>query len=208
MLLGASAFALGAVLIVAMVRASATGGERLPSGPVGAAVVDPSPFEGSLLPDGVPAPDFSLENQDGEQVRMRDFRGRTVMVTFVYTRCEESCPAQVQQMKGALRELRRLVPALAVAVDPPRDTPARARHFLAEQGMAGRMEFVVGSRAQLQPVWRGFAIQPQSKGMEHQARITLVDGRGFQRVSFPLAQATPERIAHDVRVLEAEEPGT
>ena len=37
---------------------------------------------------------------------------------------------------------------------------------------------------------------------EHQARIVIVDGRGFQRVGFPIDQATPERIAHDVRLLE------
>jgi hypothetical protein len=29
-----------------------------------------------------------------------------------------------------------------------------------------------------------------------------VDARGFQRIGFPLDQATPERIAHDVRMLQ------
>jgi protein SCO1/2 len=50
-------------------------------------------------------------------------------------------------------------------------------------------------------VWRGYAVQPQSARTEHQARIVLVDSRGFQRIGFPIDQATPERIAHDVRLL-------
>ena len=68
--------------------------------------------------------------------------------------------------------------------------------------MLGRMSFMLGSRDQLEPVWNGYAIRPQAARTEHQARIVLVDGRGFQRVSFPIDQATPERIAHDVELLD------
>jgi hypothetical protein len=42
---------------------------------------------------------------------------------------------------------------------------------------------------------------------EHQARITLVDANGYQRVGFPGSEATPERLAHDLRLLEAEAQG-
>jgi protein SCO1/2 len=68
--------------------------------------------------------------------------------------------------------------------------------------MLGRMRFVLGTRAELAPVWRGFAVRPQTARTEHQARIVLVDGRGRQRIGFPVDQATPERLAHDVRLLE------
>ncbi len=161
-------------------------------------------FAGSLLPDGVRAPTFSLENQDGEVVSMRELRGEPVAVTFLYTRCEQSCPPQAQQIKGGLDQLGHDVPALAIAVDPERDTPESAREFLVEQRLTGRMDFVLGSREELAPLWEGYAIQPQTEKLEHSARITLIDARGFQRVSFPLEQATPERIAHDLALLEAE----
>ena len=167
----------------------------------------PSPFEGSLLPRGVRAPDFALQNQDGELVRMRGLRGRPVVVNFLYTTCRETCPLQAQQVKGALDELGHDVPALAIAVDPARDTPANARRFLREQRMVRRLDFILGSEAELRPLWRGYSIQPQLPDAEHQAKIFLVDGRGMQRVSFPLDQATPERIAHDLRLLEAEARG-
>lgn len=189
----AAVLALAAVVIAAERTAEPVAGGR-----AGTA------FAGSLLPPGVRAPDFELRNQDGDSIRMRDLRGRPVIVSFLYTNCEETCPPQAQQVKGALDDLGRDVPALAVAVDPPRDTPRSAARFLDKVGMRGRMDFVLGSRRELAPLWRGYAVQPQSTGAEHQARIVLVDARGFQRVAFPLDKATPEGIAHDVAALDAE----
>jgi len=161
-----------------------------------------SRFEGAVMPSGVRAPDFELRDQDGEPISMREFRGDPVIVTFLYTTCEDTCPLQAQTIRGALDQLGHDVPAIAIAVDPPRDTPERARAFLVEQRALGRLDFVLGSRAELRRVWRGFAIVPQSVTQEHQARITLVDPRGYQRVGYPGSQATPERLAHDLRLLE------
>jgi protein SCO1/2 len=163
-------------------------------------------FEGSIMPDGVRAPDFALRDQDGKPVSMRALRGRPVIVTFLYTTCEETCPAQAQQIKIALDRLGEDVPTLAIAVKPETDTPDNANRFLVEQGMVGRMDIALGSRRELEPVWKGFAIQPQLEGVEHQARTVLVDSHGFQRVGFPLGQLTPERLAKDVRTLLAEGP--
>jgi protein SCO1 len=161
-----------------------------------------SRFEGAVMPEGVRAPDFKLRDQDGEPISMREFRGDPVIVTFLYTTCENTCPLQAQTIRGALDQLGHDVPAIAVAVDPPRDTPDRARAFLVEQRAIGRLDFVLGSRAELRRLWDGFAIRPQSVTQEHQARITLVDSRGYQRVGYPGSQATPERLAHDLRLLE------
>lgn len=160
-------------------------------------------FEGALMPPGVRAPELGLRDQDGEVVRMAALRGGPVVVTFLYTNCEDTCPAQAQQIKGALNELGEDVPALAISVDPAGDTPESARAFLAKQRMTGRLRFVLGSRAELERVWRGYAIQPQVDDLMHSARIVLVDRRGMQRVGYPLGQVTPERLAHDLRLLDA-----
>jgi protein SCO1/2 len=163
-----------------------------------------SRFEGAVMPDGLKAPDFTLRNQDGDTVSMRDFRGRPVIVTFLYTHCEDACPVQAQTIRGALDDLGEDVPAIAIAVDPPRDTPESARAFLSEQRALGRIDFVLGTRAELKPLWDGYWIRPQSVTEEHNARFTLVDERGFQRVGYPGFEATSERIAHDIRLLQAE----
>jgi protein SCO1/2 len=161
-------------------------------------------FEGATLPKGVKAPDFDLGNQDGEQVSMRSLRGRPVVVTFLYTHCKDTCPVEAQQVKGALDLLGHDVPALAISVDPANDTEASAHQFLNENRMTGRMDFILGSDTQLEPLWKAYAVRPQSAREEHQARVVLVDSRGIQRIGFPVTEATPERLAHDVRLLEAE----
>jgi protein SCO1/2 len=163
-----------------------------------------SRFEGAVMPKGLRAPDFELRNQDGERITMRELRGEPVVVTFLYTNCDDTCPAQAQTIRGALDDLGEDLPALAVAVDPPRDTAASARAFLSEQRVTGRLDFVLGSRSELRPLWKGFYIAPQTVTREHQARFTLVDKRGFQRVGYPGFEATPERLAHDLRILQAE----
>jgi protein SCO1 len=187
-----AAFALGAVVLVAGSGDDedvASAGTR---------------FEGAVMPKGVRAPDFSLRNQDGKTVSMRALRGRPVLVSFLYTTCDDTCPAQAQTMRGALDDLGEDIPALAIAVDPPRDTPERARAFLLKARATGRIDFVLGSRAQLSPLWKAFFIRAQSVSQEHQARFTLIDKRGFQRVGFPGDEATPEALAHDLRLLRAE----
>ena len=187
----AAVFALGALVVVA----STQDGEDARPGEA---------FEGARMPPELPAPAFELHDQDGERIRMAELRGSPVIVTFLYTTCEDTCPLQAQTIKGALNDLGEDLPALAIAVDPPRDTAASARRFLAEQRMAGRLDFVLGSRRQLRPLWRGYAIRPQSITEEHTGHFVLVDKRGYQRVGFPLGQATPERLAHDLRLLLGE----
>jgi protein SCO1 len=163
-----------------------------------------SPFRGGTMPPGVRAPQFTLTDEHGKPVSMDQYRGKPVVVTYVYTHCKESCPIQAQMIRGALDDLGHDIPALAVTVDPFRDTPASARAFLRRAKMTGRMRFVLGTRRQLQPLYRGFAIQPQLRDREHQAYITLVDPEGLQRVAVPVNQTSPEDLAHDIEVLERE----
>jgi protein SCO1/2 len=161
-----------------------------------------SPFRGGTLPDGVRVPDFALTDQDGKPVSMAAYRGKPVVVTYLYTHCKETCPIQAQMIRGALDDLGHDIPALAVSVDPFRDTPASARAFNRKAKMTGRLRWVLGSRRQLQPLYRGFAIQPQLRDSEHQAFITLVDRKGLQRVAVAINQTSPEDLAHDIKVLE------
>jgi protein SCO1 len=162
-----------------------------------------SPFLGATLPPRVHAPQFALTDQNGKRVTMKQYLGKPVVVTYTYTHCKETCPLQAQMIRGALDDLgpKRQVPALAISVDPFGDTRASAKAFLAKQSVTGRIRYVLGTRRQLQPVWRGFAVQPQLRDSEHQALITLVDRNGLQRVAVSIDQTSPEDLAHDIRVL-------
>jgi protein SCO1 len=158
-------------------------------------------FAGSIRPPGARAPAFRLRDQDGRPVSMAGYRGRTVVMTFVYSTCEDTCPAQIQSIRGALDRLGRDVPVLAVSVDPRNDTPARAKRFLLEQHVTGRVRFVLGSRRELAPVWRGYGIAPQRGKLDHSAYVVVVDGEGLQRIGFPHSRLTPEGLEGDLRRL-------
>jgi protein SCO1 len=161
-------------------------------------------FAGSVRP-AIPPKDFRLRDQDGRAVSLRDYRGSVVVLTFMYTTCRDTCPLTATQIRGAMDDLGEDVPALAVSVDPVNDTPERARQFLFKRGLArDRMRFLLGTRAQLQPVWKAYGIRPQGKAFDHSAYVLLIDRRGRQRIGFPVQQLTPEGLAHDIRRLQAE----
>jgi protein SCO1 len=169
----------------------------------GAPTLGTSGFAGSLRP-AIPPQDFMLRDQDGRRVRLSDFRGQVVVLTFMYSTCQDTCPVTATQIRGALDDLGHDVPALAVSVDPANDTPASARTFLIRRSLTrDRMRFLLGTRAQLAPVWNAYGIQPQGNGFEHSAYVLLIDRHGRQRVSFPVDQLTPEGLTHDIRKLEA-----
>jgi len=208
-LLTVCACALAAVVGVALAARgdgpAATAAEAYPGG-----------WAGSVRPPGVPVRDFTLRDQDGARVSPAQYRGRPVVLAFLYSTCEETCPGTAQAIRGALDDLGRDVPVLAVSVDPDNDTPARARRFVLGQTMTGRMRFLVGSRDALVPVWRAYGVQPQGAanwrayglepregGYEHAGYVVLLDGAGRQRIGFPTDRLTSDGLLHDLRRLGA-----
>jgi protein SCO1/2 len=163
-----------------------------------AAVVGRDGWAGSQRPAGAGVPDFTLRDQDGGTVRAGDVRGKPAIFAFIYSTCRDTCPAQVQTIRGALDDLGHDVPVYGISVDPANDTPRSAQAFLLEQKMKGRMAFLVGSRAALAPVWQAFGIAPQREGREHSSYTVLVDAQGRQRIGFPAGGLTQRGLAHDL----------
>jgi protein SCO1/2 len=193
-----------ALLTLTICAAAAVAGAVLAAGREPPAVaVGASGWAGFVRPPGARAPAFRLRDQDGRGVGSAAYRGRPFAVTFVYSTCRDTCPALVDQVRGALDDAGLALPVLAVSVDPANDTPARARKFLNDRRMTGRARFVLGSERQLAPVWRGYGVAPQRGTLDHSAEVVLVDARGRQRVGFPYDQLTPEALAHDMRRLVA-----
>jgi protein SCO1/2 len=156
-------------------------------------------WAGAQRPKGQPVPDFALVNQDGKRISSATLKGHPVVFAFVYSTCKDTCPAQVQTIRGALDDLDKPdVRVVGISVDPANDTPKRAQSFLLKQGMTGRMDFLLGTRAQLQPIWKAFAIQPQQSNLEHTSHTVLADRNGFQRIGFPFDRLTEDALAHDL----------
>jgi protein SCO1 len=197
---------LGAIGVVLLTGGSSTTGALSAStdGPHGQ-------FDGPVIANGrLHAANFSLLDQNGHRVTLASYRGRVVILTFMHSLCRGACPLMAEQIKGALNDLPhagRGIPAIAISIDPAQDTRAHRDKFLAKYQMAGRLDYLNGSRAALVKIWHAYAIQPlQGSGAvdNHSAYVFLIDRRGFERIGFPVSALTPEGLSHDIGVLERE----
>lgn len=198
--------ALGAMIAVALLTAGCNSSSPSRSSSAGG-----GGLEGAALPAGLHAPRFALRNQQGRAVALGGQHGRVVVLAFLSTRCR-ACELVAQQVRGALDELRPGgVHTIFVSTDPRSDTPARSERFLDRSSLRGRADFLSGTRAQLQPVWRAYGIAPIQAGKAQSGKATaeaatsvlLIDRDDFERVAFGLEQLTPETLAHDIRALGA-----
>jgi protein SCO1/2 len=158
-------------------------------------------WAGALRPSGLRVPEFTLRDQAGQVVTSDSLRGKPTIFAFVYTTCRDTCPAQVQDIRQALNNTGVHMNVIGITVDPKTDTPKLAKTFLINQTMYGRMRLLLGTQAQLAPIWKAFGIQPETKALEHSAEIVLADANGFQRIGFPFDHLTPEGLGHDMRKL-------
>jgi protein SCO1 len=185
-----------AALVIAVKALDDSGDDPTVSAP-------PPRFRGEVVAGRPAAPHLSLRDQNGRPVDGADLRGRPAVVAFLPARCGALCVLTVNQIKGALDDLRSRPRALAVSIDPDSDS-ATARRLLTQTGMRGRLRVLLGGREQLAPVWRGFGVTPRGQRDGKTAQVVLLDRSGAQRIRFTVAQLTPERLAHDLRILEGE----
>jgi protein SCO1/2 len=166
-----------------------------------------SGFAGAALPSGIAAPGFLLADQHGRPVGLGAYRGQVVVLSFVYSRCGPTCVLVAQQIRGALDQLARPAALLLISAEPATDTPQRVASFLAQASLAGRAEYLTGTRSQLARVMRAYHVTPPSSSrsaFERAASVLLIDGQGRERVLFGLEQLTPEALAHDIATLRGE----
>jgi protein SCO1/2 len=157
-----------------------------------------------------PAPPLKLDNSLGEPVNIADFRGKAVLVTFIYDKCPDICPLIVGNLRTAQNELgdeAKKLQIIAVSVDPEGDTPKSVEAFLAERQMTGRMQYLIGSRPQLEKVWSQWDIitrkspkRTDPDAVEHSALVYGISASGEMTSLYP-ANFKPKQIVHDVPIL-------
>ena len=85
------------------------------------------------LPKIAPAPEFALISQDGAPVKLADYRGKVVAVTFIFTLCADTCPVLTPMMSFVQDQLGAdFGEKIALRVDHRR---SRARHAGGAQGV-------------------------------------------------------------------------
>ena len=81
------------------------------------------PFKGVDL-NATPAPDFQLTDQSGNNVSLSNLRGKIVVLSFLYTRCQDVCPLIAFKMSQAYSELgndAQQIKFVVISVSPEED---------------------------------------------------------------------------------------
>lgn len=139
---------------------------------------------------------------------LAQFRGKAVLVTFLYTHCPDVCPLIVGHLRavqyGLGTQARRLQ-ILAVSVDPKGDSPQAVRRFLRAQDMERHMRWLIGTRAQLERTWKAWGVgvvrdRANPDLVEHSAPIFGVSASGKRLTVYPTTFKRTQ-VAHDVPLL-------
>ncbi|MEE9614030.1 MAG: SCO family protein [Thermodesulfobacteriota bacterium] len=132
------------------------------------------------------APDFTLVNQDGEEVSLSDWRGKVVVITYIYTHCTYACPlleSKLITLQNTFGErLGKDLILVSMTVDPERDTPEalRAHARLLGADPTGWV-FLTGSREDIDKALAAYKIRyTKSKDGEynHTNSTTIIDREG------------------------------
>jgi protein SCO1/2 len=164
--------------------------------------------QGVLTP-AEPAPPLALRNYLGQPVNIDSYRGKAVLVTFLYTTCPDICPLITSDLRVALNlmgpKVASKVQIIAVSVDPRVDTRKAVAAFLARHEMTGRMLYLIGSAKELGHVWKAWGVgseqdaeQPQF--VNHTGIVYGITASG-KRLTLYSASFAPSEIAHDVPLL-------
>ncbi len=178
---------------------------------LGAATGTSGGYAGLPLQHPKAAPPLVLKNYLGQTFNIADYRGKAVLVTFLYTHCPDVCPLITSNLHLALERMpaseRRQVQIVAVSVDPRGDTPATVAQFLAAHEMTGRMQYLIGSANVLSNVWAQWGVGSQRDSgnpelVAHTALIYGITAHGKIATVYP-SNFAPSEIVHDVPRLAA-----
>ncbi len=175
------------------------------------------PAEHYHLPQpGDLVPDFLLTNQSGQHIHLDQYRGKVLLLTFIYTRCPLSnyCPlmsrnfAAVNTMLAANPALYAKTHLLTISFDPTYDTPAVLRsygeaytgHYTQET--FAHWEFAAPNPRQLASLlqWFGVGVTPgPGKTLAHSLSTAVIGPDGKVLAWYPTNEWTPAQIFQDVQ---------
>lgn len=188
------------IVLVVLVGAVALIHQRLTSD---AAPSTPALVGGTALNDRVPP--MSLRDQSGALVTSQSLGGRPTVLTFMDMTCTSECPIQAQLLNQTARFLgpqkASQVNWIVVSVNP-NNTPADANDFLQKQKVTIPIKVLLGSQAQLKPVWDAYHIYVQATptDVNHTVALFLIDKSGRQRMVF-IDGFDPKALSQDLATL-------
>jgi len=169
-----------------------------------------------LINPGESVPDASFVDQDGRKRRFSSFKGTTVLMTFIYTRCPMPtfCPlmdrhfAAMQKTINADEALKS-VHLVTVSFDPLVDTPpVLKKHARALDADLSRWTFLTGNRDDIDQFAARFGVSitramNDPRDITHNLRTVIVTPDGKLAKVYTGNEWSPEQVLADLRGLPA-----
>lgn len=157
-----------------------------------------------------PAPlrGLTLQDQAARRMDAAAYRGRTLLLNFVFTGCSTTCPTQTLELAALRRSLppalRAQVDFLSVSVDPLADTPATLAAFARRMGADDPpgWRFATGAPSQIDTLAQRLAAtdprQPTSGPADHGTALYLFDTTGVLRQRYAGVPVDRPRLAREL----------
>lgn len=166
---------------------------------------------------GQEVPDFSLTDQDGKKISIKDFRGQVLAITFIYSRCPlaDYCIRMSTNFSDMARELnqqmgpRKRFALLSISFDPENDTPEKLRSYgLGYMGKGatslGVWQLAVGKDAEVRKIADFFGLRYEVDAndktqINHSLRTAIISPDGKVVKIFAGNEWTPAQMLEEMR---------
>lgn len=166
---------------------------------------------------GDTVPDFKLVDQDNRSIAFRQFHGKELLITFIYTRCPlpNFCPLVTRNFAAIHQELKQDAALykhsqlLCISFDPENDTPARLRAYGATYlGSDARNAFdhiafaVPGNKAEVEKLAHYFDVgltYGPDNSITHTLSTTLIGADGKVLQFYPGNEWTVAQVVSDMK---------
>lgn len=156
-----------------------------------------------------PGGDFELKDPAGRSVRLSEFQGKVVLLSFGFTYCPDVCPTELLKFAQLLSNLgpdSERVQLIFISVDPARDTPDVLTKYVG--AFSRKILPLTGTRTELKKVAKQYGVyfryvstgRNSGYTVDHSANTYVIDVRGRLEGVYPFG-TPPEEIERSVRAL-------
>ena len=163
---------------------------------------------------GAETPDFTLLNQDGKQISFKEYRGKNLVLTFIYTRCPlpDYCPlmsqhfAKINEAVQQNEKLKAKTHLLSISVDPDYDKPKVLREYGARyvgKPDFSQWEFAAGTADEVKKVAEFFGLQywQEKDQIIHGLRTAIIGADGKVVKVYRGNEWKPEEVVKELEKL-------
>jgi protein SCO1 len=153
--------------------------------------------------------DHALLDTQGKPVRLSAYRGKPLLVSFIYTGCFQVCPTSTRSLQEAVRTLHKTFRAehfnvVSIGFNQPADSPPAMRAFAAQHRIdEPNWQFLSAPSAALPALLRdfGFSYLATPAGFDHLVGVTVVDAQGRIYAQVYGEKFSPDQLGEPLRLL-------